>query len=78
MRFVHTLNNTALASTRTIMALPENHQQKDGTILCPRRSAPSSADARCWGVQSGSSYEMGGALTGLARRSARIARKSRA
>ena len=39
VRFVHTLNNTALASTRTIIALVENHQQADGTVAHPRGAA---------------------------------------
>jgi len=32
---VHTLNGTAFASTRTLLAIMENYQQKDGTILIP-------------------------------------------
>ena len=40
VRYVHTLNNTALASTRTIIALLENHQQKDGTIAIPEALRP--------------------------------------
>jgi seryl-tRNA synthetase len=35
VRYAHTLNNTALASTRTIAALVENHQQADGTVRVP-------------------------------------------
>ena len=34
-RFVHTLNGTATAMTRTILAIMENYQQKDGTIEIP-------------------------------------------
>jgi seryl-tRNA synthetase len=34
-RFVHTLNGTALALGRTIIAIIENYQQKDGTIKIP-------------------------------------------
>ena len=34
---VHTLNNTALATPRTIVAILENFQQKDGSILIPHR-----------------------------------------
>jgi len=34
-QYVHMLNNTALASTRTLIALWENHQQKDGTVKLP-------------------------------------------
>ncbi|HEX9069585.1 MAG TPA: serine--tRNA ligase [Ktedonobacterales bacterium] len=40
VRFVHTLNNTALATTRTIAALIENHQQADGTIRIPEALRP--------------------------------------
>lgn len=34
-KFVYMLNNTALASARTLIAILENHQQKDGSILVP-------------------------------------------
>jgi seryl-tRNA synthetase len=40
VRFVHTLNNTALASTRIIIALLENHQQTDGTVRIPEALRP--------------------------------------
>ncbi len=40
VRYVHTLNNTALASTRTIIALVENHQQADGTVRIPDALRP--------------------------------------
>ncbi len=33
--FVHTLNGTAVAVTRTIVAILENNQQADGTVLIP-------------------------------------------
>ena len=33
---VHTLNGTAIALSRTIIALLENHQQKDGSIKLPK------------------------------------------
>jgi seryl-tRNA synthetase len=33
--FVHTLNNTALATSRTLIAILEQYQQKDGTVLIP-------------------------------------------
>jgi seryl-tRNA synthetase len=33
--FVHTLNNTALATSRTMMAILEQHQQKDGSVKIP-------------------------------------------
>lgn len=34
-KFVHTLNGTAFAIGRTIIAIIENYQQKDGSILIP-------------------------------------------
>jgi len=34
--FVHTLNNTALATSRTMIAIMEQNQQEDGTIKIPR------------------------------------------
>ncbi len=40
VRYVHTLNNTALASVRTILALLENHQQADGTVRIPEALRP--------------------------------------
>ena len=35
MKFVHMLNGTAFAIGRTLIAIMENYQQKDGTILAP-------------------------------------------
>jgi len=35
LNFVHTLNGTALAMGRIIIAILENYQQKDGTVLLP-------------------------------------------
>jgi len=40
VRFVHTLNNTALASVRTIISIAENHQQANGTIRVPEALRP--------------------------------------
>ncbi len=34
-RFVHTLNGTAVATTRTIIAILENNQQADGSVVVP-------------------------------------------
>jgi seryl-tRNA synthetase len=34
-RFVHTLNGTAIAVTRAIIAILENYQQKDGSVVVP-------------------------------------------
>lgn len=39
-RFVHTLNSTALAVERTIVALLENFQRPDGTVAVPRVLQP--------------------------------------
>jgi seryl-tRNA synthetase len=38
--YVSTLNGTLLAVTRTIVALLENHQQKDGSINIPKALRP--------------------------------------
>lgn len=35
MRFCHTLNNTAIASPRILIAIVENYQQKDGAVRIP-------------------------------------------
>ncbi|HEX8214073.1 MAG TPA: aminoacyl--tRNA ligase-related protein, partial [Allosphingosinicella sp.] len=35
VRFVHTLNNTALASPRILVPLLENHQTQDGRVRLP-------------------------------------------
>lgn len=35
IRYVHTLNSTAIAVERTIVAILENYQQKDGSVLVP-------------------------------------------
>lgn len=34
--FVHTINNTAIATSRTMLALLEQHQQRDGSVLVPK------------------------------------------
>ncbi len=34
--YAHTLNNTVLATSRAMVAILENHQQKDGTIKIPK------------------------------------------
>jgi seryl-tRNA synthetase len=38
--FAHTLNNTAIATSRAIVAIVENHAQKDGTIKIPKVLQP--------------------------------------
>lgn len=37
---VHTLNGTAMASTRTLIAILENYQQKDGSVKIPKVLQP--------------------------------------
>jgi seryl-tRNA synthetase len=36
VQFVHTLNNTAIASPRILIAILENYQQKDGSVKIPK------------------------------------------
>ncbi len=38
--FAHTLNSTAVATSRTIRAIIENYQQKDGSVLVPKVLQP--------------------------------------
>ncbi len=38
--FVHTLNNTALATSRTMIAILEQYQQKDGSVKIPQALRP--------------------------------------
>jgi seryl-tRNA synthetase len=40
MKFCHTLNNTAIASPRILVAIFENYQQEDGSILIPEVLQP--------------------------------------
>ena len=35
LRFVHTLNGTAIATSRALIAILENYQQKDGSVRIP-------------------------------------------
>ena len=39
-RFVHTLNGTAVACTRALVAILENYQQADGTVVVPEVLRP--------------------------------------
>jgi seryl-tRNA synthetase len=39
-RFVHTLNGTGVAVGRTLIAIMENHQQADGSIVVPQALRP--------------------------------------
>ena len=38
--FIHTLNSTALATSRTMMAILEQYQQKDGSVIVPEALRP--------------------------------------
>jgi seryl-tRNA synthetase len=40
MRYVHTLNGSGLAVGRTVVAILENYQQKDGTVIVPKALRP--------------------------------------
>ncbi len=40
IKFVHTLNNTAIASPRIMLPLLENHQQADGSVKVPAALRP--------------------------------------
>ena len=40
IRFAHTLNNTVIASPRALIAVMENNQQKDGSIVIPEVLRP--------------------------------------
>ena len=42
---MHTLNGTAVAIGRTLVALLENHQHEDGTVALPDVLAPYGAPA---------------------------------
>lgn len=39
-QLVHTLNGTAVAISRAMIALVENHQQSDGSVLIPKKLRP--------------------------------------
>ena len=39
-RFVHTLNGSGLAVGRTLVAILENYQQEDGTVMVPEALRP--------------------------------------
>jgi len=40
LRFVHTLNNTAIASPRILIAILENYQNEDGSVTIPEVLQP--------------------------------------
>ena len=39
-KFVHVLNNTMVATSRAMVAILENYQQKDGTVVVPKLLRP--------------------------------------
>ena len=39
-KLVHTLNNTAIATSRAMVSILENYQQKDGSIVVPEKLRP--------------------------------------
>ena len=39
-KFVHTLNGTAIATGRAMIAILENHQRADGSISVPKSLQP--------------------------------------
>ena len=39
-RLVHTLNGTAIAISRTLIAILENYQQADGSVIVPEALRP--------------------------------------
>ena len=46
-RFVHTLNGSGLAVGRTLLAIMENYQQKDGSIIVPEALRPYMGGLAC-------------------------------
>jgi seryl-tRNA synthetase len=40
VEFVHTLNGSGLAVGRTVVAVLENYQQKDGSVVIPEALRP--------------------------------------
>jgi seryl-tRNA synthetase len=40
MRFVHSLNSTAIPTPRILVSIVENYQQADGTIKIPEALIP--------------------------------------
>ena len=40
VKFVHTLNNTGIATPRALVPFLENHQQADGSIRIPEKLQP--------------------------------------
>ena len=50
LQFVHTINNTAIATERMMACLVENYQQKDGTIKVPKALVPYMGGKKVIGV----------------------------
>jgi seryl-tRNA synthetase len=48
-RFVHTLNGTAVAVSRALLAILENNQQADGSVLIPEVLRPWMGEQECIG-----------------------------
>ena len=46
-RFVHTLNGSGLAVGRTLLAVLENYQQKDGSVIVPEALRPYMGGLEC-------------------------------
>jgi seryl-tRNA synthetase len=40
LEFLHTLNGSGVALARTVIAILENYQQKDGSVLIPEALRP--------------------------------------
>ncbi len=53
VKFVHTLNNTAIASPRILIPLFETHQQADGTIRIPEALQPFMGGQKVIGTPAG-------------------------
>ena len=45
--YIHTLNNTAIATSRTLIAILEQYQQKDGTVKIPKVLRPLMGNIEC-------------------------------
>ncbi|MDD5699982.1 MAG: serine--tRNA ligase [Candidatus Nanoarchaeia archaeon] len=51
LAFVHTINNTAIATERMMACLVENHQQKDGSIKIPKALVPYMGGGKIMGAK---------------------------
>ena len=59
-RFVHTLNGSGLAVGRTLVAMLENYQQEDGSVVVPEALRPYMGGARAHHEAVGAGRETGG------------------